>query len=61
MVEIKQTDTFGKWRTRLKDERLRGLIASRLDRLAFGHAGDVESVGHGISELRFHYGPGYRI
>lgn len=40
---------------------MRGLIASRLDRLAFGLAGDVEPVGHGISELRIHYGPGYRV
>lgn len=39
----------------LKDERVRGLIASRLDRLGFGHAGDVEPVGQGISELRIHY------
>lgn len=45
----------------LKDKRLRGLIASRLDRLSFGHAGAVEPVVHGISELRIHYGPGYRI
>ena len=61
MIEIKQTETFRKWRTRLKDERARALIASRLDRLAFGHAGDVEPVGQGISELRIHHGPGYRI
>lgn len=61
MIEIKQTETFRKWRIKLKDERIRGLIASRLDRLSFGHAGDVESVGQGISELRIHYGPGYRI
>ncbi len=61
MIEVKQTETFRKWRMRLKDERVRGLIASRLDRLAFGHAGDMESVGRGISELRIHYGPGYRI
>ncbi|WP_198028798.1 type II toxin-antitoxin system RelE/ParE family toxin [Mesorhizobium sp. WSM3626] len=46
---------------KLKDERARALIASRLDRLTFGHAGDAESVGDGISELRIHYGPGYRI
>src|SRR5689334_6827252 len=61
MVELKQTEVFQKWRTRLKDERARTLIASRLDRLAFGHAGDTEPVSQGISELRIHYGPGYRI
>jgi putative addiction module killer protein len=37
------------------------LIASRLDRLAFGNAGDVRPVGRGISELRVNFGPGYRI
>lgn len=37
------------------------MIASRLDRLAFGHLGDIHSVGDGINELRIHYGPGYRI
>ena len=37
------------------------MIASRLDRLAFVHAGDAEPVGQGISELRIHHGPGYRI
>lgn len=61
MVELKQTETFRKWRTRLKDERARILIASRLDRLAFGLAGDAEAVGQGVSELRIHHGPGYRI
>ena len=61
MIELKQTEEFRKWRTRLKDERARTLIASRLDRLAFGLAGDVEPVGQGVSELRIHHGPGYRI
>lgn len=61
MFELKQTETFRKWRTRLKDQRARALIASRLDRLAYGHAGDAEPVGEGISELRIHHGPGYRI
>jgi putative addiction module killer protein len=61
MIEFKQTETFRKWRTRLKDERVRGLIASRLDRLAFGNAGDVKPVGQGICELRIDYGPGYRV
>jgi putative addiction module killer protein len=61
MIEFKQTETFRKWRIRIKDERIRALIASRLDRLAFGHAGDVKPVGGGISELRIDHGPGYRV
>jgi putative addiction module killer protein len=61
MLELKQTETFRKWRARLKDERVRALIASRLDRLAYGHAGDAAPVGEGVSELRIHYGPGYRV
>jgi putative addiction module killer protein len=61
MLELKQTETFKKWRNRLKDERARAAIASRLDRLAYGLAGDTEPVGHGISELRIHHGPGYRV
>ena len=61
MIELKQTDTFRKWRTKLKDERARALIAFRLDRLAFGNAGDVRAVGQGVSELRIDHGPGYRV
>jgi putative addiction module killer protein len=47
--------------TKLKDERARGVIFARLDRLAYGRHGDVEPVGDGVSELRIHYGPGYRV
>lgn len=61
MIELHQTETFRKWWMRLKDERARGVIFARLDRLAYGLAGDVEPVGEGISELRIHYGPGYRV
>lgn len=61
MIELRQTETFRRWWTRLKDERARGAIFARLDRLAYGHAGDVRPIGEGISELRIHYGPGYRV
>lgn len=60
-MEIKQTETFRRWRAKLKNERARALIASRLARLAYGHAGDVAPVGQGVSELRIHEGPGYRV
>jgi putative addiction module killer protein len=61
MNELKQTEVFRRWWTKLKDERARGVITARLDRLAYGLAGDVEPVGEGISELRIHFGPGYRV
>lgn len=60
-MQLLQTDTIRTWWMRLRDERARGIIFSRLDRLAFGHAGDVASVGDGVSELRIHSGPGYRV
>lgn len=61
MIELKQTQTYEKWESRLRDKRARTIIASRLMRFAEGLSGDVEPVGEGISELRIHYGPGYRI
>jgi putative addiction module killer protein len=32
-----------------------------VERLAQGNVGDAEPVGEGVSELRIHYGPGYRV
>lgn len=61
MIEIKQTETFRSWEVRLRDRRARTLIAARVTRLAEGLPGDVSAVGAGISELRIHHGPGYRV
>ena len=61
MIELKQTETFAKWESRLPDKRARTVIATRLARLSHGLPGDVEPVGEGVSELRIHYGPGYRV
>jgi len=61
VFEIKQTATFLTWERKLRDPRARAMIAARIFRLANGLPGDVSPVGQGISELRIHYGPGYRV
>jgi putative addiction module killer protein len=61
VVEIRQTDDYAKWFGKLRDRQARGRILARIRRLSLGNAGDAEPVGEGISELRIHYGPGYRI
>lgn len=61
MIQLRQTDTFRKWERKLKDHTARAIIAARLFRLANGLAGDVSAVGDGVSELRIHHGPGYRV
>lgn len=61
MIELKQTETFKKWENKLKDRQARAIISARLFRLANGLLGDIAPIGNGISELRIHYGPGYRI
>src|SRR3546814_15174300 len=60
-IEIRQSIPFAKWMDGLKDRRARVRIADRLKRLAAGNAGDSKPVGDGVQELRFAFGPGYRI
>lgn len=60
MIEVRQTEAFRAWLEALRDRRAAAKIAARLVRLELGNFGDVEPVGEGVSELRIHYGPGYR-
>ncbi|MFT4100520.1 MAG: type II toxin-antitoxin system RelE/ParE family toxin [Burkholderiaceae bacterium] len=60
-AEILRSDVFDRWFDELRDRRGKFRIAARIDRLAAGHAGDVKSVGDGVSELRIDFGPGYRV
>ena len=61
IYEIKQTETYAKWERGLRDSIARAAITAPVVRMAHGNAGDVKSVGDGISELRIHYDPGYRV
>jgi putative addiction module killer protein len=61
VVEVRQTDVFAAWFSRLRDRQARARITARIRRLSLGNPGDVKSVGHGVSEMRIDYGPGYRV
>jgi putative addiction module killer protein len=54
-------EPFTDWLHSLRDPRSRRRILQRLWRLESGNFGDYKPVGRGVSELRFFFGPGYRV
>jgi putative addiction module killer protein len=52
---------FINWLESFKDRVTHAQITNRINRLALGSYGDCKSVGDGVSELRIHYGAGYRV
>jgi putative addiction module killer protein len=61
MFSIRTLPEFTAWLDDLKDKSVRNVIGARIDRLEQGLMGDVESVGDGVSELRIHFGAGWRL
>lgn len=60
-MEVRQSAVFASWLETLRDREAQAFIARRLRRMALGLLGDAKSVGEGVSELRLHHGPGYRL
>ena len=58
---LEQTSAFSRWLKSLKDLQAKAAIVLRLKQVQAGHFGDVKPVGGGVSELRWHMGPGYRV
>ena len=54
-------EPFTDWLNSLRDAPNRRRILRRLVRLESGNFGDCKPVGGGVSELRFFFGPGYRV
>jgi len=61
MYVFYRSDVFDTWLTALKDRRGRARIAHRIRSAEHGNFGDCEPVGEGVSEMRIHFGPGYRV
>lgn len=56
-----RTDEFDAWLSALKDKIGRARIIQRIRSAEAGNFGDCEPVGEGVSEMRIHVGPGYRL
>jgi len=59
--EIEKTAIFKKWFTELKDRRVKARLGIRFDQIRLGNFGDHKDFAGGVSELRFDFGPGWRI
>jgi len=64
LYRYKRTDgrvPFSDWLNGIRNKGAQARIRIRLQRLSAGNLGDIRSVGGGVSELRLHFGPGYRV
>ncbi|MDW5314284.1 type II toxin-antitoxin system RelE/ParE family toxin [Rhizobium sp. PL01] len=61
MLVFETTDVFKDWLFSLRDMKAKARILARIRSAEFGNLGDCSPVGEGVSEMRIHYGPGYRL
>lgn len=62
MAELIKSQAYADWIDGLKDEKGRARILAKVR--AFektGHAGDTKALGDNVHEMRFDFGPGYRV
>ena len=61
MLTVRLTEEFQRWLDALADRRAQVRIVARLRMAEGGNLGDWASVGGEVSEMRVHFGPGYRL
>ena len=61
MFVVRQTEDFVAWLDGLRDRRAQVRIVARLRQAEAGNLGDWQPVEGEVSEMRIHYGPGYRL
>jgi putative addiction module killer protein len=58
---IKTLPEFDAWLRGLSDKTAQRRLVARLRKASFGNLGDAKPVGKGVSEMREHFGPGWRM
>jgi putative addiction module killer protein len=61
MLIFDWSSDFEDWLGTLADQRARARVLKRLQMAEAGNFGDCDPVGEGVSEMRVHIGPGYRV
>ena len=62
-MRIETSSTYRRWMRNLRDARAKMRINARIAQIEHHGAlfGDWKPIDHALVELRFHFGPGYRI
>lgn len=58
---IETTKQYDKWFKKLKDALMKIKVLARLSRVENANFGDFKQLSDGLFELRFFFGPGFRI
>lgn len=61
MITLVRSSVFSRWLDELVDFKGKARIIARLTSAELGNFGDCQPVGDGVSEMRVHSGPGYRV
>jgi len=61
LYEIEKTRQFDKWFKSLKNNQIKARFGLRFKMIALGHFGDYKQISNNVFELRFFFGPGYRV
>ena len=61
MKVLEKPRAYQQWFEGLQDKQIKARILVRIARLQNGNAGDVAPEGEGVSELRLHFGSGWRV
>ena len=60
-LEVVQSASFVHWLDGVADQVAVARVVARIRRAEHGTLGDWKSLGRGLSEMRIHHGPGYRL